>query len=260
MMPKWLSTVPQIAGWPRALPLAALLDLLFPPQCAACGAPCEPEIGGPHLCPPCSACLKISAEPRCPGCALRCSIADLPLRRCAACRGRKWLFSAARTIGTHEKDLRQAVLKAKHAFYEPLAIALGRRLASVIETMPFPEPPDVVVPVPMHWLRRLWRKTHPAGTIARAVACDLRLPVVSHALVCRRLLRQQTSLTAAERRKNVRGAFFVRRKRAIAGRRILLVDDVMTTGATAREASRMLLQAGAKCVFVATLARSTPDF
>jgi ComF family protein len=190
---------------------------------------------------------------------MRCSLADLPRGNCGDCRSRKLLFAAARTIAPYQDALRQAVLKAKHAAHEPLAIALGQRLAEAIHRLPLPERPDLVVPVPLHWLKRLWRKTDPAGTIAQSLARRLELPLASGLLVCRKLLRRQATLNAQERRRNVRGAFRASRRWSIRGRRILLVDDVMTTGATAHEASRILLQAGAAEIYVATVARSTSD-
>jgi len=191
---------------------------------------------------------------------MTCSEADLPRSNCGNCRSRKLLFVAARTIGPYQDELRQAVLNAKHAAYEPLAIALGKRLAEAVKRMPIEEPPDLVVPVPMHWLKRLWRKTNPAGTIAQSLARRLGLPLASGALVCRRYLRRQATLTPAERRRNVRGAFHASLWWKLTGKRILLVDDVMTTGATAHEASRVLLKAGAAAVYVATASRSSPDF
>jgi ComF family protein len=158
--------------------------------------------------------------------------------------------------------LRQAVLRAKHASFEPLARALGERMAMAIQRQPFGQPPELVVPVPVYWLKRLWRQTHPAATIAQAAARELELPLAERLLVCRRYLRRQATLTAAQRRENVRGAFRVSRlcRPALAGKRVLLIDDVMTTGATAHEASRVLLEAGAAAVFVATVARSAADF
>jgi predicted amidophosphoribosyltransferase len=118
--------------------------------------------------------------------------------------------------------------------------------------------PELVVPVPMHWLKRLWRKTNPAETVARAIADELGLPL-ANALVCRRYLRRQATLTAAERKRNVRGAFVASPLSRLGGTTVLVVDDVMTTGATAREAARALRHAGAAAVYIATLSRSSPD-
>jgi len=155
--------------------------------------------------------------------------------------------------------LRQAVLKAKHAAFEPLAKALGQVLAKRIQQSPFAEPVDAVAAVPMHWLKRAWRNTNPEETIARAVAGQLGLANVSGSLRCTRYLQRQASLNSADRRKNVRGAFRASRFTRIAGKRVLLIDDVMTTGATAHECSRALLDAGAAAVFVATIARASAE-
>src|SRR3712207_6490171 len=114
-----------------AIAASAVLDLLFPPHCVACGVLSQSQLGEPLLCEACYSSLGPKGEPRCPRCAQRCSIADLPTGDCGDCRGRRLLFTHTRTIGAHEGPLRDAVLKAKHAYYEPLAVALGQRLAAV---------------------------------------------------------------------------------------------------------------------------------
>src|SRR5207302_2121636 len=108
--------------------------------------------------------------------------------------------------------------------------------------------------------KRLWRGTNPAQSVAQAVARRLQVPCAPGLLVCRRFLRRQSTLTAVERLRNVRGAFRASWQWNVKGKTVLLVDDVMTTGATANEATRALLAAGAALVNVATVARSTPDF
>jgi len=168
-------------------------------------------------------------------------------------------FQAARAVGPYEDYLRNAVLKAKHAEYEPLSGALGQRLAERLTELPFTEQPEVVVAVPMHWLKRIWRRTNPAERLARAVAKHLGFAYAKNALTCRRYLQRQAVLSPEERRRNVRGAFRASRLAKIAGKRILLVDDVMTTGATAQECCRALLAGGAGSIVIATVARSAPE-
>jgi predicted amidophosphoribosyltransferase len=132
-------------------------------------------------------------------------------------------------------------------------------LSAAIKQRSFDERPDIIIPVPTHWLKRLWRGTNPAATIARSIAHELELPVAETALICKRLLKRQATLTPPERRRNVRHAFCASRWAAVAGKRVLLVDDVMTTGATAHEGARALLEAGAAAVYIATVARSSPQ-
>jgi ComF family protein len=239
--------------------IAAAIDLLFPPRCVACAAQFEPQPGAVLLCPSCDTSLAIDQRPTCPRCAMRCSEIDVPRGNCGDCRSRKLLFTAARTIGPYQGALRTAVLKGKHALHEPLVKALGQRLAETIRQFPFADPPELVVPVPTHWLKQLWRKANPASTVGESLAGQLGIPWHGRALVCRRYLQRQANLTPPERRKNVRGAFYARSRSNLAGKRILLVDDVMTTGATANEGARALLAAGATAVYVATVSRSSVD-
>jgi predicted amidophosphoribosyltransferase len=240
--------------------LLAVTDLLFPPACTLCSKECESQLDAPLFCPTCDADLAVSSRPSCSHCALACSEPDLALGTCYGCRGRKFLFTDARAIGPYQGTLRNAILQGKEARGEPLAFAVGLRLAEAIVASPFQPGPDLVASVPMHWLERLRRKTNPAATIARAVASRVGLPLARRLLACRRMLKRQALLSPAERRRNVRGAFRVSPWHNVAGRRILLVDDVMTTGATAHEASRALLAAGAAMVYVATASRSQPEW
>jgi predicted amidophosphoribosyltransferase len=107
----------------------------------------------------------------------------------------------------------------------------------------------------MFWPQRLWRGANSSETLAIAVARELKLPVASDLLVCRRFLRKQSTLRPDERRRNVRHAFRVSWRYDIKGARLLVVDDVMTTGATAQETARVLRDAGAASVVVAAVAR-----
>lgn len=136
-------------------------------------------------------------------------------------------------------------------------MALGCRLASLLAERPFPEPPELIVPIPMHWLSRLVRGTSAAETLARSLATAVSLPVAADLLHCRRLLKRQSLLLPSERLLNVKGAYGVSRGYDISGARLLLVDDVITTGATCDSAARALLKAGAAEVYAVSVARGT---
>jgi ComF family protein len=177
--------------------------------------------------------------------------------KCVACRDKKFCFDAVRSLGLYEGDIRQAVLRMKHHEQENLAMALGRRVAILLAENPFSEPPELIAPIPMHWLPRLVRGTSAADTLARSLAAAVSLPVAGDLLYCRRLLKKQGMLLASERKSNVRGAFAASRRYDISGAKVLLVDDVITTGATCDAAAQSLLDAGAAAVYAVSVARGT---
>lgn len=178
---------------------------------------------------------------------------------CALCRHVRLYFDTVVTLGAYHGELKQAILRTKHAYAEPLAVALAGLLVELRRGSIEAHQPELVIPMPMHWGRRLVRGINSADALAGEIGRRLGLPV------CRRLLRRrrndtpQRYLRPAERYRNVRGAFAVRRTSGLEGRRVLLVDDVLTTGATASEAARMLKRAGAGSVVVAVLARAEGD-
>lgn len=157
-------------------------------------------------------------------------------------------------LGRYDGRLRDAVLAAKDAVGEPVAVELGRLWAEHrFGRLPDPKP-TVVVPVPLHWWRRWERGYNQSVAIARGIAEHLRLPLLGGALVRVRATSQQWTRTPTERRENVRGAFRLSRFARVRDKRVLLVDDVLTTGATADEATAPLLAGGAAQVTVAVLA------
>ncbi len=219
-------------GW-----LVGLADLLFPRACALCGEGLE---GPPHddaLCPRCTAALGP------PGPILP---APLPL-------------AAAGAAGTFEGPMRAAIHLLKYAGRGELAGSLGRRLAAALPAaLPAlaSAPPTLVVPVPLHPARHAARGFNQAARIARPVARALGVPLDAAGLVRLRDTPPQTARDAAARRANVRGAFAVRRPAEVRGRVVLLLDDVVTTGATAAGCAAALLDAGARTVLVAALAHA----
>jgi len=160
--------------------------------------------------------------------------------------------------------MRAAIHALKYDRMRPAAGRMGRMLAQAISTL-VPDAPGemLVVAVPLHQSRHADRGFNQARLLAGHALAALRtthptwrLSLASSALIRLRATESQASLTPRKRRKNLRGAFKVSDPHEIAGRHILLIDDVLTTGATARAASRVLLQAGAASVWVATLARA----
>jgi ComF family protein len=129
-------------------------------------------------------------------------------------------------------------------------------LAEQATSLLAPWNPHAVLAVPMHWTRRVRRGVNSPQLLARTLAATLGVPVADHVLVRRRRTAPQASLSPRERAQNVRGAFQTRRHRDLNGARLVLVDDVMTTGATVKEAARSLRRAGAEAIHVVVLARA----
>ncbi len=171
--------------------------------------------------------------------------------RCELCRRGLRGFDAAYSFGSYEETLRKLIHLFKYTRIRTLARPLGQMIASAV---PGDQSFDVVVPVPLHWRRRLDRGFNQSELLARAVARRYGLRV-TNAARRKRITTAQAGLSNAKRRANVAGAFQVVRPRAIAGRRVLLVDDVMTTGATAGACAAALRRAGASYVALLTLAR-----
>ena len=160
-------------------------------------------------------------------------------------------------LGPYAPPLRNAIRQMKYRRGGQAPRHLCRMLARAVASRCPEADFDLVMPVPMHWLRRLARGCNHSGSIASAMASELALPL-GQELIRVRNTPPQVHLSASRRAANVRGAFGVSSRRGLAGAHVLLVDDVVTTGATANEATRTLLAAGARRVTVAVLAKSEP--
>jgi len=171
--------------------------------------------------------------------------------RCALCRLGLNGFDAAYCFGVFEAELRELIHVFKYGGVETVAQPLGRFLALAL---PREEQFDAVIPMPLHWMRRWSRGFNQSELLAREIGRRASVPV--HNMVRRvKATTPQAGLTNAKRRANVSGAFRVRRGAKLRGLRVLLVDDVMTTGATASACARVLKQAGAARVVLLTVAR-----
>ena len=172
-------------------------------------------------------------------------------RRCAACRAGEPGFDAAYAYGSYEGPLRALIHLFTYGKIESLAKPLARFLVSAI---PLDERFDLVIPLPLHWRRGWQRGFNQAELLARPVAkrYGIRLEKPVRRV---RATKTQASLSQAKRRANLKGAFQVTQPAAVAGKRILLIDDVFTTGATLRACAGALKEVGASRVVVLTLAR-----
>ena len=171
----------------------------------------------------------------------------------------KLWFDTVVPLGAYQEELRSAVLRMKHAQGDPLSEALGELLAIHRGDQLAALQPDLAAPIPRYWWRRVRQGTNSPEILAQRLAKRLGVPAEPRLLACRRNVRLQQSLKPRDRFRNVRGAFRVNKGYDLENARMLLVDDVLTTGATCNEAAKMLKQAGAAYVAVAVLARAEGD-
>lgn len=219
-----------------------LRDLLFPRFCGLCDRSLQ-DTAAEHLCSCCETAIDWIRPPACRTCG-----AGHPGLRCVDCRGKPMRFRRAYALGRYEGALRDIVLRFKHEEGKHLAAYFGRFLAKRVE-----EPADLVVPVPMHPLKHLKEGYNHAAALADRVAAELRVPLAEDALAKVRSTPPQKNLTLDRRLLNPLGAF--RARPVVCGRRILLIDDVLTTGATLSACADALRQAGARDVVAAVIAR-----
>ncbi len=185
---------------------------------------------------------------------------------CGVCRQGDLEFDMARSYGVYAGNLRQAILHLKFYGREHLGLRLGALLANTWEALPGLDSP-VIVPVPLHPSRRRQRGFDQAELLARGLIRGLRrgnrfrsLQTALNTLRRTRATPPQVGLSASARRENVRGVFSVARPERVRNRVVVVVDDVMTTGATLSACARALKQAGASSVLALTLARASPQF
>ena len=237
--------------------LTSCLNLIWPPRCIACDA----GAGEPHFCAPCASSLVSGAAHACPVCA---GVYLTPPvgggdHTCGACLKTRPPFERARAAYAYGGALRDAMIRWKNRPDHTLSRAMcslmlaghrGRRWCDL-------EGDVIVVPIPSARAALLRRGFNPAGLLARALARERGWPLI-HALKVRGHKGSSAGLNARQRERRLRGAFAVRSGR-IRGATVVLVDDVMTTGATARAAARVCRRAGASSLQIALLSRVPLD-
>lgn len=225
------------------------LDMIFPRE------DLEPTVGTHGLTAEAWTRIHFLDGPVCDGCGSPFDYDPGPGARCAACMARPRAFDAARAACLYDETSRDPILKLKHADRTDLAPMFARWLSRAAADLLAEA--EAIAPVPLHPLRLLKRRYNQAAEVARPLAKLSGAAYLPDALVRRRATDSQGGKSGAHRRRNVAGAFVVPepRKLQVQGRRILLIDDVLTTGATAEGCARALKQAGAARVDLAVLAR-----
>ncbi len=235
-----------------------LLDGIYPPMCVFCQQDDSQIDGSTRLCLPCReklAPLRLHVCQRC----------DAPVGPhldtsfgCIHCRTDRFAFDRVLSLGPYEDELRTVCqrLKKHHeaALTTCMGVLLSQRIAAE-STVPF----DFVLPVPHHWSLRMGRRAAAAELLADVVSQQLSFSCERFLLTKIRRTARQSTLLPTKRRNNLRSAFRLRDRRRVAEKRILLIDDVLTTGTTANRIARLLRDAGAQSIIVAVLARGLGD-
>jgi len=232
--------------------LGGLTDLLFPARCLGCGT--EVDMQG-RLCGPCWGDVTFIDGPVCACCGSPFEVDLGPETLCAGCLAEVPPFDTARAMCRYDDGSRRFILGLKHGDRVDAARPLARWLTRA--AAPFLDEVDVIAPVPLHRWRLLRRRFNQAAELARALKAETGLPVMADLLHRVRATQSQGGLNRAGRARNVKGAFRVNARHVpdMQGCTVLLVDDVLTTGATVHACAKALKQAGAAAVHVVTLAR-----
>jgi ComF family protein len=173
---------------------------------------------------------------------------------CPACRANHYAFTAARSWAIYKGELRRAILSLKHRRNTALGLALSENLATLFAQLDWHV--DMVIPIPLSAKKKNHRGYNQVDLMAVPFAVAAKLPLVGELLVRRHETLPQFELSATERWANLRDSFAAKRSAQLLGMRVLLVDDIMTSGATLDAAAQALRDAGVQEVYCLTLARA----
>lgn len=243
----------------------SIASVLFPADCRVCGDPLAAFSRVP-VCPSCWNQLSEQTGPLCSRCGESLIVSDFDEGEGALCRPCRMTppdFERAVAHGLYAGPLRSLLHLLKYDGLQPIADRLGAMLAEHVATIDDLPGKMLVVPVPLYKGKRRERGFNQSELLARAVCHSMQLlrpewrsELGPGVLDRRRDTRSQAELSVAQRRRNLRGVFFVPKPERVRGRDVLLIDDIYTTGATARACSQALKKAGAASVRVATVARA----
>jgi competence protein ComFC len=246
-----------VRGW-LAEASDAVVSVFFPAGCRICDNLLERASRVP-FCEECLSSFAAPPEKKCEVCGQ--ALGWIYLREgeplvCRACQQKTYAFDRARSYGIYDGALVRAILLLKWERMEPVGAWFAQRLAELARQEVTLLAADVVVPVPLHQDRQRERGYNQAGLISRPLARELRLPHKALLLIRTRPRPNKQVLSFEERWESVRGAFATRPGSQVDNKRVLLVDDVMTTGATLDACAKALLESGAKSVIALTVARA----
>ena len=238
---------------------AALINLLYPPACLLCHghfhSRASREIEEQVLCDDCVGGMPRNGPPLCSRCGLELPGAFDAILQCAACRRRPPVFEVAKAPWQYAGPARDAIRQFKYHRRWRMGRWLAQEMVTTAHSFLPLEEEVFVASVPLHWIKRRFKGFNPAEQLACTVARTLQKPYLPNALRRTRWTATQTRLPWRQRARNVREAF-VSDERLVRNRSVLLIDDVLTSGATANACASALKEAGVRRVFVLTAART----
>jgi ComF family protein len=232
----------------------AAKDLLLPPQCARCH--CDLTTSQPiALCDDCQNVLT-GSDSYCRQCGTNRLRYSWDVTSCPRCQAAKFRFDSVIPLGRYREDLRDAILEMKRPAGESLSAAVARLLAAHRERALRDFDADCLIPIPMYWGRRIWRGANSPQVLAEELSRIIGIPALPRALTRSRNTLPQKDLGHTERFRNVRGAFSLSGGYGLRDARVLVVDDIMTTGATCSEVSKVLKKGGVRAVCAVVVGRA----
>lgn len=235
--------------------LGGLRDLAYPKVCLSCGRRLPQDSGREFVCAACWDSIKKNAPPFCRRCGRQLKDNALAKDICPSCIRTPVHFDRAFSPCRYEGVIKELIHKFKYAGKEYLGGPLAGLMADFIQEYRLPlECVDYLVPVPLHKSKKREREFNQASVLAEHLSRKFEKPLLEDALMRRRYTKAQAELEGEARLANVKESFQVRALKALDGKNLLLIDDVLTTGATCSEAAHELKKAGARIVFVLTLA------
>ena len=234
----------------------SVIDLIYPRSCGLCRRELEviPE-SHPALCRDCVRDLDLREERGCPSCGAKLGPFAPENLRCTHCQNDRFAFEEVFSLGNYTGALKGVCRCCKSESSHSLTLQMGNLLSQFGSEAFSSWEVDLVACVPHHWRKRLTRSYNSSAELAERLANQLNKPFARHLIAKTNHTSDQASLAPSLRRQNVKNSFAVNSHRLVRGRRILLVDDVLTTGSTSDACARILKKAGAETIFVAVLAR-----
>ncbi len=234
---------------------AKIINFILPPRCINCGKILNEEDG---ICSECFQKINFISRPHCERCGLPFTENTKGKKICGNClRDKKPVFRLFRSVFMYDDFSKKMVLSLKFMDKTENAKTLGKMMFfSAKDIFKNEEKIDVIIPIPLHYKRMLKRKYNQAGLLAKTLGKHSQIAVDYSSVIRAKNNRPQVEFSGKIRHNNVKGVFEVKHPEKIKGKRILLVDDVYTTGSTMKECAKAILKAGAKSVDFVTIART----